>query len=173
MNKIIVGFSRPKAWFSPFSWLIRLVTWSPYSHVYIKFYSATYDRWLIYQASGTKVNFIGQTLFDAEEVLCGEFSISVCEKTIQKTVQFAIDKCGSPYGALQIVGFGWVLFMNLFGKKVKNPFYSTSSYFCSEIANDMLEEIKSVNDTMDPAVASPRDVYNFLIAKGYQLVSGG
>jgi hypothetical protein len=168
MNQIIVGFSRPKAWLEPFSWLIRLVCWAPYSHTYIRFYSATYDRWLIYQASGLKVNFIGQTMFNQLEDVCDEFTVPVCSKTITNTVKRAIDNCGSPYGISQIVGLGWVLFMKIFGKNVKNPFYSGSSYFCSELVTDILTEIKSVDDEMDPSTATPKDVYDFLISKGFK-----
>ena len=77
MNEIIVGFSRPKSGFEPFSWLIRAVTKSPFSHAYIRFYSEEYDRWLIFQASGAKVNFIGQTMFDGIETIYEEFNVPV------------------------------------------------------------------------------------------------
>ena len=94
MESIIVGFSRPKAWFEPFSWLIRAVTGSQFSHAYIRFYSEEYNRWLVYQASGLKVNFIGQTMFDGAETVYEEFTVPVTALTKKIAIQGAIDKCG-------------------------------------------------------------------------------
>ena len=149
MNNIVIGFSRPNGWFEPFSWLIRLVTWSSYSHVY----------------------FIGQPLFNSEEIIYKEFQVPISDAAKLSTVQFAIDNCGQPYAVGQVVGFGWVLLMRLFGKKVKNPFYSNSSFFCSELVGDVLNQIIEKGDAIDPSTASPKDIYNFMISKGYQPLS--
>lgn len=127
-DTIVIGFSRPKAWFEPFSWLIRLITWSPFSHAYIRYYNSYADRWTVFQASGLKVNFIGNKMFDSIEFVYVEFEIPISENTKRTTVQFAIDKCGSPYGLGQVFGDLWVLFMRAFGKKVKNPLASSSSF---------------------------------------------
>ena len=79
-----------------------LITWSPVSHAYIKFYSESYDRWLIYQASGTKVNFIGETLFDSTELIYKEFELPASGQWLRlKPYNSAIDKCGLPYSILQ------------------------------------------------------------------------
>jgi hypothetical protein len=172
MSNIIVGFSRPKGLFEPFSWLIRVVEWTPYSHTYIRFYSQTYDRWLVYQASGLKVNFIGWSKFESVEHIYAEFTIPISDQAMIGTVENAIDICGAPYGVGQIIGFGWVLLVRAFGKTVKNPFYSGSSFFCSELVSDVLADIKSVSDTMDPSAAGPREVYNFLMTKGYKSTIG-
>ncbi len=166
MNQIIVGFSRPSGWFEPFSWLIRLVTWSSYSHAYIKYYNPYADRWEIFQASGLKVNFIGNAMFNSEEIICGEFQIPISDATKLSTVQYAIDKVGSPYGIGQVVGFGWVLLMRLFGKNVKNPLHSASSFVCSELVGDILEEIGVANG-IDPSTMSPKDIYNLVVSKGF------
>jgi len=165
METIIIGLSRPDSWFEPFSWIIRLATWSPYSHAYIKYYDSYSDRWIIFQASGLKTNFIGQTMFDSEENICDEFSLPISESTKEGVIQGAIDKVGTPYGIAQIFGFAWVLFMRLFGKNVKNPFYSTSSYFCSELVGDVLIELNEGN--LDPSSMTPKDIYNFLVNKGF------
>lgn len=172
MDSIVIGFSKPKAWYMPFSWLIRLVTWCEFSHVYVRYEDNYANRDIVYQASGLKVNFIAQPMFDSEEDVYAEFIIPISDKTKLSTVQFAIDNVGSPYGVMQIVGFAWVMLANIFGKRVKNPFYSGSSFFCSEIVTDILEEIKSVDDTMDPSTATPKDVYEFLLSKGYKPING-
>jgi len=169
MANLIIGFSKPKKWFEPFSWLIRLVTSSPFSHAYIKFYSQSYDRTLIYQASGLKVNFIGQPMFDSSELTVAEFTIPITDDALESTVQYAIDRCGSSYGILQILGFGAVLFMRTFGKKIQNPLYSGDTYVCSELVSDILIEIGQANgDVIDPSTMSPKDVYDYLISKGFK-----
>ena len=166
MGQIIVGFSKPKGGFQPFSWLIRLVTWSPISHAYIKYYNSYADRWVIFQASGSKVNVVGETLFNNIENIYSEFSIPVSASTKQKVIQGSIDKLGAPYGIKQIIGFGWVLLMRLLRRKVKNPFYSTSSFFCSELTSDELEEM-GLNG-LDASAVSPWDVYKFIVSKGFK-----
>ena len=170
MNKIVVGFSRPKGWFEPFSWLIRLVTWAPMSHAYIKYYDAYVGRWIIYQASGLKVNFIGEAAFDNAEDVIAEFNLSISDATQQKLVQGAVDTLGSPYGIWQVVGYLWVFLMRKLGKTVANPLYSASSFFCSELTSDDLEEIGLKG--LDPSDMSPKDLYNFMLSKGFVPVSG-
>lgn len=171
MDSIVVGFSRPRSWLKPFSWLIRLVTWSPYSHTYIRYNNPYANRNEIFQASGMLVNFIGQAMFDTEENICAEFNIPVTSQTKQLVVQNAIDKCGSPYGVGQVVGFGCVLFCRIFGKKIKNPFASTSSFVCSELVADLLNEINGI--TLDSSTMTPKDIYTYVISKGYQPINGG
>lgn len=172
-DSIIVGFSRPKAWYMPFSWLIRLVTWCSFSHTYLRYEDSYAKRNLIFEASGIKVNFLDQTKFDAAEDIYAEFNIPVSTKTKLGVIQYAMDNVGAPYAVGQIFGFPIVWLAALFGKKLKNPFFSGSNYFCSEIVTDILEEIKSVGDTMDASTATPKDVYDFLISKGYKPISGG
>lgn len=171
MNSIIIGFSKPKGWFEPFSWLIRLFTWCPFSHAYVKYENSYANRNEIYQASGLYVNFIGQTLFESKENVYAEFIIPISDATKLTTVQFAIDKVGSPYGIGQIFGFIWVLLMRLFGKSVKNPFYSTSSFVCSELVGDILNEIGGTD--LDVSNMTPKDIYDYLISKGYKPISDG
>lgn len=170
MNTIVIGFSRPLGWFEPFSWLIRLVTWCPFSHAYIRYENTYANRCEIFQASGLAVNFIGQAMFDGKEDIYAEFSIPISDATKLTTIQYAIDKVGSPYGIGQVVGFGWVLFMRIFGKSVNNPFYSASSFVCSEITADILNEISGSN--LNSATMSPKDLYNHMISKGYTPISG-
>lgn len=169
-NNIIIGFSRPKGGFEPFAWLIELATKSPRAHAYIRFYSLEYKKWIIFQASGLKLNFVGNKLFDSKEEIQGEFNIPVSIRTKNRTIRFAIDNVGIPYGIGQVIGFGWVLLMRAFGKKVKNPFYSKSSYFCSELAAEILTEILDPKDKIDPSTMSPQDLYEYLISKGFKLL---
>jgi len=169
MDSIIVGFSTPKSGFQPFSWLIRLVTWAPMSHAYIRYYDNYTQRWVIFQASGLKVNLIGQTMFDSAEKIIAEFELPISDATKQRVVQDAIDKLGSPYGNMQIVGFACVMLMRLFGRTISNPFASSSSFFCSELTDDELAQMGISG--LNPSCTSPKDLYNFLLSKGWKPLS--
>lgn len=168
MDSIIIGFSHPKAWFSPFAWLICWCTKSKFSHTYIQYYNSYADRYEIFQASGLLVNFVGKTLFDTKENVDIQFEIQINTETKQRTVQFAIDNVGLPYGLGQVGGFAWVLFMRLFGRKVKNPWAKNSSFFCSELVSTILEEIIQPEDNIDPSTMSPQDLYEYLIGRGFK-----
>lgn len=170
MDSIIIGFSRPSGWFEPFSWLIRLGTWSQFSHTYLKYYNSYADRWEVFQASGLKVNFMGQVMFDGMESIHAEFEIPISDPIKLKTIQYAIDKVGSPYAIGQIFGFIWILIVRLFGKQVKNPLFNDGSFFCSELITDILNEINETD--LDCSNMTPKDVYNYLVSKGYKSISG-
>ena len=171
MDSIVVGFSKPNGWFEPFSWLIRLMTWCSFSHAYIKYYNSYADRWITFQASGLAVNFMGQIMFDGKEDIYAEFEIPISEATKLKTVQFAIDNVGAPYAIGQILGFPIVWFMSWFGKKISNPLYSGSNYFCSELVSDVINEIEA--GKLNASVMTPKDLYNWIVSKGYQKLPAG
>lgn len=171
MNNIVIGFSKPKSIWVPFAWLIRLFTWCPFSHAYIRYENTYANRNVVFQASGLKVNYMGQPMFDGEEDVYAEFNISVSDATKLGVIQFAIDNVGAPYAVGQILGFPIVWLMGMFGKKIKNPFYSGSNYFCSEMVCDILNEINGT--TLDCSVMTPKDVYEYVLSKGYRPVSGG
>jgi hypothetical protein len=169
MDQIIFGFSRPKSGFQPFSWAIQFFTASNISHAYVKFYSAKYDRWLIYQASGLAVNFTNTEIFEAKETVVEEFEIPISDEAKQKTIQFAIDNCGAPYGILQIFGILLVILAKKIGIKIPNILYNSSTFVCSELAADILKEIGNGSE-LDPKVTTPVDLKNYLINNGFNPV---
>ena len=61
ISKITIGFSRPKNKVFPIgSWLIRLYMRSAYSHTYVRFYSESINRTLVYEAVGHGgIRFVG------------------------------------------------------------------------------------------------------------------
>jgi len=163
MQQIRIGFSRPTSWFAPFSWIIRLVQWTPYSHVYVSFYSSKYERRLVYQASSLFVNFFGPKTFVKKELVVREFSLSISDETYKKFMQFAIDEAGDPYDILSIIGIGVVLLMGLFGKKISNPFGKRAgTFFCSKLVGDILIEIIGAHIAGDINTMLPKDIYNYL-----------
>ena len=159
MKKITVGFSSGHG---PLVWLIKKAEKSPFSHAYIKFYSASLDRVLVYQASGLAVNFMGPDVFKTKAIVYQEFELEVSDEAYKKCIQFAIDKSGVGYGAKQLVGMGLVKLCSMFGRKIKNPFADGgSTYVCSELVFHLLNDIADISITdFDPESDGPMELYS-------------
>lgn len=163
MRSIYVGFSRPQK-FNIFSILIRLFEGRgfqlcEFSHVYIKFWSDTYKRWLIYQASGLVVNFESVQSFEAHAKTIRLFELEVADSDLIAAIQFCIDRLGKPYGLKQVLGIAWVYIQRrLFERVVPNPFADGElTEVCSSIAARLLAEpLKKDLGAVDFEVIGPR-----------------
>lgn len=162
MSQIIIGFSKAKG-FKPFSWAIQRVLGTPFSHSYIKFKSDKFDRVLIYQASDLKVNFIEERRMLSTHEVVAEFTVQLSDDAYKKTVQFAIDQVGVPYGISQIFGILYVKALALFGLKARNPFGNGSgNYVCSELVAQILKEIVGLEIEKDLDLIDPKEVFELL-----------
>lgn len=155
MSKIIIGFSSPKHT-NPVSWLIRKINHTPYSHTYVKIYSASLDRFLIYQARGSQVNFVGNKRFESYAQVIQEFELEVSGENKTKILQFCVDNAGEGYGVKQLFGMLYVSFFKAFKVKKQNPF--TDGMICTEVVVLLLQLLKIPIDT-DPNAADLNDVY--------------
>ena len=161
MDSIIVGFSRPKTWLEPFSWLIRLAYWSPISHAYIRFELDGIP--MVFQASGLKINLVSQSLFDSAEDVYKEFTLPISEDNKKALIKFAINQLGKPYNILGILGMAIVRIGQLIRLKIKSPFpYNGASDFCSELVAYILETYDNVKIDENPADESPQAVLDLL-----------
>lgn len=164
MNKVTIGFSRPKKW-KPFAWLIMIAYGIDYDHVYVKIRSDKYGRDLIYQASSVMVNFMGTDVWGANNDVVAEFEIEMSDENYVKMMQFAIDNAGKPYGIKQIVGLAWVRVCQLAGRKVSNPFADDGATFvCSEIGACVLQDFDGVNLGESVDDATPPFVFDLMTA---------
>lgn len=162
MKKIKVGFSKPKKW-KIFAKLISLGYGIPYSHVYVNFHSDSFDRNLIYQASHTMVNFMGEAIFLEENVVVEEFEVEMTEENFNRMVTFAVDTVGKPYGLKQCFGMAIVRIAEIFGKYITNPFKDKgSTYVCSELGAYVLEKFAGASIPRDIDDITPKDLYEYL-----------
>jgi hypothetical protein len=169
MDKLTVGFSKPKKW-KPFAWLIQKAFNISYDHVYIKIYSESYERDLIYQASGLAVNFMGSDVFDSINDTVVAFELEVSCENRKAMVQFAIDNAGKPYGLKEILGLAYVRIAELCGKTVKNPFKDGAhTYVCSELVSYMLQQYDGAVLPKDYEDMTPKDVYDYLMLLGNKI----
>lgn len=160
IDTVTIGFSRPKNHKFPIgSWLIRLHQRTPYSHCYIRFYSESLNRTLVYEAVGTGgVRFIGYKAWSehAEELL--SFTIKAKKCNYITMLQSFVDEAGASYGCLQNVG---IFLANVFGWK-NNPWKKGRN--CSEIVGLFLKsEGYEINKPLD--LLTPKDIESILKTK--------
>lgn len=166
MSTVTIGFSRPKKFWVPYSWLIRAADgFTPYSHTYIKVRSEKYNRTLVYQASHTMVNFMGKAAFDDEALVIREFTLNVSDETMKRVMQFAIDHAGEPYDLKSVFGIAVIKIARIFGKRMSaNPFGNGRGFFCSELVGAILVEAIGTRLYLMLSTMTPRDIYQALEA---------
>lgn len=159
MEKIIIGFSKPQI-FKPLAWLIMTGFNIPYSHVYIKIYSEKYDRWLIYQASNTMVNFMNINTFKDHSQVIEEFELEITPEVKSKVMKFAIDNCGKAYSIKEAIGLAIVRIFDLFGKTIKNPYADGgTTYVCSGLVSEILKDCLDEKLPKDSYDMTPLDTF--------------
>lgn len=156
-RRIVVGFSRPKGGFKPFSWAIRLFEGTPYSHVYIRMHSESLGVDLIYQASGSQVNFMGVDNFTANALVLYEFELFINDDQYKRFMRWAVINSGAPYSLKQPLG---ILLVTLFNLKV-NPFANGRfAWVCSEIVGFFFESFFGLKiDERQLETIGPRGIF--------------
>lgn len=159
MKRVVIGFARPRHFFfKPFSWIIRLIEWTPYSHVYIRSRADSLGVDLVYQASGVQVNFVGISHFKDQETSVYEFEVDVTDDKYRDFMRWAIVNAGAPYSLKQALG---ILLLKLFNLR-KNPLSDgRKSWVCSELAGFFLVSFVGVSikdDELD--VIGPRGIFD-------------
>lgn len=159
MKKMWVGFSKPRGWFKPFSWAIRLIEGTPYSHVYFRMYSENLDVDLIYQASGTQVNFVGLQHFEDHAICLAEFEVPDIDQADYRTfMREAIKSAGADYSKKQPLG---ILLIRVFNLR-KNPFKNgKAAWVCSELVGYGLSKVlRKINlSDSDLEVIGPKGIF--------------
>lgn len=160
---ITVGFSTPKG-FHLIAWLIRKVEHTKFSHVYFKFWDAEAQTNVIYQASGTKVNAIGEARFDDIEIIVDEFDVACDVDQFAKLKARVIAKLGIPYGWKQLLGIGWVRFCAALGVRTRNPLADGGhTYICAEFVEEDLKDLFQIDPGLPLDQVSPNDIYDALM----------
>lgn len=162
-ENIIIGFSKPKKW-KPFAWLIMMGLNIPYSHVYVKYYSKKYERFVIYQASHSLVNFTSPIIFEEENLIVDEFQVPIGAPNKVGMVKFCMDNAGKGYGKKQAFGMALVRIAELFGKTIKNPFSdSGTTYVCSELGGYIIVNFTEIQIDKNLDDLTPKDLYKILM----------
>jgi hypothetical protein len=162
MSTIKIGFSRPSKW-RLLAWVIMKVLRTRYDHVFVRIRSDTYERDIIYQASGLAVNFMSPTIFEKHNVVTDEFELPV--RDFKGMMQWCIDTAGVPYGVKAFIGLGIVKLLAVFGKKIGNPFASgDETYICDKAAAKIMELYCGDDIPEDLDDLTPKDLYEYLVS---------
>lgn len=156
MRTVVFGFSKPKQW-KPFAEIIKFVDNSYFSHSYIKFRSHSLDRTLIYQASGTKVNFIGEELFTKDNDVVAEYIFQVTDDEYKKILQWCVDNCGVKYSLKVAIGLSIYRVL-----KKKTSLLKGAGFVCSVLAAKLLDEF--VDEGVDPEIMTPKLLFLYFEA---------
>ena len=161
---IKIGFSQPKGRIFPiFSWLIRLVEWTKYSHVYLQWDSEFAQSKITYHAAGHSVHFLGTKKFNETVTPIHEFEIEISRDQYKELLHYCFENSGTDYGIKQIFGIAIVKAAGLLGKEISNPFSDGGkSQVCSELVGYVLSEIMDKDIKLDLDIAGPRDIFQFL-----------
>ncbi len=152
LNKTItIGFSKSLRKVAIGSLAIRAYMRTDYSHVYIKFYSKSIDRVLIYEAVGSGVRFVGQETWKKHAVEMHSYDLDISNEFYLKLMRFCVDNAGEKYGFLQNIG---VVICDLLKLK-KNPFRDGDN--CSEIVSKALK-IEGFVIPKDENLVIPKDI---------------
>ena len=167
-RNVVVGFSKPKNR-TPiigylFSWGIRLLEGTGYSHVYVRWYVPKLDVNVVYEASGTQVKMINkERVFDHYAEAVEEYSVELSEEEYGRLLGFCLRNAGVSYGGKAAVGVLWPKIGKRLGKKWKNPFRDGDySWFCNEMIGTMLKESKEIDIEIDLESTGPKTLRNFM-----------
>lgn len=160
MKNVRIGFSKPRGSFNPFSWLIRLVCRTPYSHVYCSHLSEKYGSTLIYQASGVQVNFMSKQQFDKRAFVVSEFEFEITEERFSDYMKWAIEQSGAPYSFIKLFEIAF----NINIRTSSEPEW-VCSVLAAKICKDYLDD--SINNI---EYKTPKDIFNFCSASGRRLL---
>lgn len=159
MKTITIGFSSPlNNPFPIYSWIIKLLYNTPYSHTYMKFHSESLDRDIIYESVGVGVRFVGAKFWEQHAEIIKEFELYVTEEQYKTLMTYCVDHAGIEYGKLQAIG---IYVAKLF-KMITNPFKNGEDLLvCSEVIGKILSQLGYTIDK-DFDLLTPKDIYEIL-----------
>lgn len=163
--KIIIGFSKPKNKIFPiFSWAIRAVERTEYSHVYTKWHSLGAGVDIYYQASGSSVHFSCKEVAESHLNPVHEYEVYISKESYKKLLKFCMSNAGKDYGVKQVFGIVYSKIMSAIkGEIIKNPFADgRRSQVCSELIGAMIEDVLDYKTNLDLDIAGPRAIKELL-----------
>ena len=150
--KIFVGKGRT---FS--SWLIRVVTKSPYTHCGLVFDDGVVLHSTIGGCQHTDMEYIKESYDLLTVYECKFPEAEPTARTVER------DWLGAKYDYLSFIGLGLAL---LFGLK-KNPLGQHEQLLCTEVPAHWLNKISAANPSyrlpyLDPELVTPKEIYELL-----------
>jgi hypothetical protein len=163
MRKIEVGFSKPinriPLFGYVFSWCIRTIYRTKYSHVFVRWRVPAANTEVVYEASGTSVKFVNGDIFDKKGQTLHTYTLEISEQTYKRLLKYCLTNVGVSYGILQAIGIGAAYLLNL----SSNPFNNGNrKQVCSELVANIIDENPQKAFGKDLDLVSPKDIKDFL-----------
>jgi hypothetical protein len=147
MNKLSIGFSKPKTW-KPLAELIMLIGGTSYSHTFVTWKCTAIDRRKVFEAVGSGIRIISNVTFKEHAEIVELYHFEVSDEKMIEIEQMAHDMAGTPYGTKALVGIGIMKVFNFFNKvfclkgRQSNPYADGArSNVCIEAAGRILYKI--------------------------------
>lgn len=158
INRVVIGFSTSKNPWNPVAGVIRFGEGTSYSHVYVRFYSSSIERWLVYHATHTGLHFVGIDKFCETSKVIEEFGVDPTCGQYKSMLQYCVDSSGTKYGKLQIIGMSAVRLAKMwFNVDVSNPFSDGSkTQVCSELVGKLMDIMGIEVDKSKLEILGPR-----------------
>jgi hypothetical protein len=151
---IVVGFSTSKT--NPISWVIRKLTGSTASHVWLAIDDPLFGR-VVLEASE-----LGYRLYPFERFAKSNTVIRLVEPPacdMVKGVQSVADLLGTSYDFEGLFGMLVVVVGRWFHRKVRNPLHSSRALFCSEaVARVLVAAGYTPAAELVPESTTPQDI---------------
>lgn len=159
MSKVYIEFTKPKER-SFFSSLIMLFEKTEYSHVRFKWMDTKCGIWMVYEASGASVRFLGpQAQLQNEVHIIKSFELTLNKKQEGIFRNERMNMAGIQYGFKQIVGIGYSY---ITGKKSNIFADQEKTQVCSELAARILASIFNLDIPFDFDIAGPKAIDKYL-----------
>lgn len=147
MNRISIGFSKPKKWKS-LSSLIMLVEGTSYSHVFVTWHCKDLNRRKVFEAVGSGIRILSNVTFKKNAEVVKLYDFYVDDHALLRIEQTSHDLTGRPYGTLSLVGLLIMRAFNFFNRvfdfrgRQHNPFKDGKfSQVCVEASGVVLDEV--------------------------------
>lgn len=160
VDNIVLGFSTPKIW-NPISWLVRLLTRSKASHVWVAYYDPILGIDVVVEAHEFGFRMIRYDRFIVLNNIVAIFRLPYTPPEVMSNMSRWL---GSTYDFLGLIGLGAVKLAAMIGlKHLRNPFKSADAVFCSE---SIVRTLKSLDSDryrdLDENNTTPQDLLEYM-----------
>jgi hypothetical protein len=161
-GETLIGFSTPKSW-NPISALIRWLTGSETSHVWLRYYDDDFQRDMVLDAHETGCRLIPYDAFQKRNQVVAVVRPRV---SLVEGIRFMGAHLATPYNFGGLIGMGVVLLGRWLRRKWRNPAQDAQGMFCSESVVHILQASSYPGAGMFVASeTAPQDLLHFFRAE--------
>lgn len=170
MRTLEIVFTKSKKKLAIISWLIRIYTGKPYSHIVRKAYIGKNKREMYYQSSENKVNYEYKTIFLKKHEVVREYKLLISDEIYQEIADECLKQAGVEYATMQNLGYLYVDFMKKLGKNVENPWKKGKN--CSELIYVAVFKKLLPHLELNPNKVKPHHIEAIIISNFKKLEDG-